>query len=156
MSLQSTFQNTTMAANATIQSTIGQIRGRISNLANSATTALSGLWDGGFVGISEAEITGTLIPAINRYCDTIMDQIRQFNAAAETSVAFRGAPEEAVTIYVQAVKELLTNYVRLMQLEASTAKRAFEQWNQGQQNVAQSARSSAQDIRAAAQDLSLD
>ena len=110
MSIESTIQNTSMLVNATIQDKVGQIKGRINNLTNSATTALSSLWDGGFVGISEAEITGTLIPAINKYCDTIMDQIRQFNAAAETSVAFRGAPEEAVTIFVQAVKELLTNY----------------------------------------------
>lgn len=156
MTGQTFVQNTSMAAGASIQALTGQFQTRIEGITSTAGATLSGLWSGGFVGISEAELEGTLLPAIEKYCTEIQSQINQFNAAAEAAKAFRGEPEQAVSAFVGCVKQLLTNYVRLMVLEKQSAKNAYQQWNEGQQKVAQNVQISAEDIRSAAQGLSLD
>ena len=156
MSIQSGLQNAGSAVGNNVQSLINQGKSRLESVIGTLNAGISGLWNGGFVGISEAELEGTLVPAIYRYCDTIEAQIAEFNAAANTAVAFKGDTQQAVTEFVTAAKTLLQAYVHTMRLEAFKAKQAYKQWQEGQQNVAQSTSSNAQEIRSAAQGLSLD
>lgn len=156
MSIQSGLQNVGSAVGNNVQSAITQGKSRLESVIGTLNAGISGLWNGGFVGISEAELEGTLVPAIYQYCDRIEAQIAEFNAAANTAVAFKGDTQQAVTEFVTAAKTLLQAYVHTMRLEAFKAKQAYKQWQEGQQNVAQSTSSNAQEIRSAAQGLSLD
>ena len=157
MSLQSYVGNMGSAYANSGQITLTWATGMIENIVGSVKTGLGSIWGGGFAGISEAKLNGELIPAIEKYCETISSSINQFNAEADVTSSFAGPEvQAAVSEFVSSVKELLIAYVSTMKQEIAAAQGAYQQYQSGAQSVGSNVSSTAQEIRGAASGIKLD
>ena len=114
------------------------------------------LWADGFVGISKERLSNTLVPAIEKYCETIKNSINAFNAETETTSTFKGDVADAVSKYLADAKIALQTYVDNMETETTIANKAYEQWESQASAVAGTVNSSAEEIRSAASSFRLD
>ena len=157
MSIQSGLGNIASGAGNIGQSTLTWATGRIESIMGTVKTGLGSIWGGGFAGISEAKLNSDLIPAIEKYCETISNSINQFNAEADVTSSFAGPEvQAAVSEFVSSVKDLLTAYVSTMRQEIAAAQGAYQQYQSGAQSVGSSVSSTAQEIRGAASGIRLD
>lgn len=157
MSIKSISGNVGSYLNNTAETGLAYGRNLLNNVTNTVSTSLGNIWSGGFAGISQTEVEGTLIPAIEKYCETIEGQISSFNAEGDLSQTFAGEKMQAAAgDYVSAIKELLQAYVSTMRQEIARVRQAYEAWNSGTASVASNASSNASEIRSAANSIKLD
>lgn len=157
MSIQSGIGNITAGVGNAVDGGLAWASSRLESLVGTVKAGLGNIWGGGFAGISKDKIDADLIPALERYCETIEDSINQFNADADVTSSFAG-PElaPAVKDFVSAIKELLKAYVSTMRKEIASVNSAYEQYTTGSQSVASNVSTNAQDIRSAASEVRLD
>lgn len=157
MTIESGLGNLVTGAGNAGQAGLAWANARLENIVGSVKTGLGNIWGGGFAGISIERINSDLIPAVNKYCETIESAINQFNADADVTSSFAGTElETAVQDFIKAIKELLAAYVSTMRKEIAAINSAYEQYTSGAQNVASNVASNASEIRAAANDIRLD
>ena len=156
MSIQSAIGNITSAMDNNIDATIAGARSRLEAIVGGIQTALSNFWDGGFAGIDEAGLEGSLKPAIIAYCDKIDGIIQGFNENPKLEVAYKGAIQSAASDFIKAVKQILEAYVSTMRVNISDATVAFQNYSQGASQIASNVSSDAGDIRVQADQINLD
>lgn len=124
---------------------INAATGEIENIIGSAKTAISNLYDGGFVGMSK-EGFENLNQKIETYCKSIEEEINKFNEEAKNSEAYAGEISTAVHEYVKAIQGLLTAYVSTMRINQEQAILAFNQFHSSEQKIAQNITQDAQSV----------
>lgn len=156
-SIQSVTGNISSFGTNTVESGLAYAKTLINNRISSVSTSLSNVWSGGFAGINKQRVEGKLIPAIEKYCKDIENDIAQFNADGDMSTTFAGQEMQAAAkTFVEAVKSLLQSYVSQMRVEISAVNKAYDAWEAGTSSVASTANENAEEIRRTAESIKLD
>ena len=138
-----------------LSSVLTTAKTQIENIIGGATTSLTNVWDGGFVGMS-ASGKDELKNNLENYCNRIQAIIDGFNHEGDISSAFKGDIEVAAKDFVAAIKELLQAYVSTMRQEISELEDAYNSFIAASSGVAQDVHDAAQDIRSNADSIRLD
>ena len=154
-----------------VEQVVGNINRNVGNTVTSLLTEASGiyrqinqvtlaglnhLWTGGFAGISEDKLRD-LDAAINVYIKGLYGCVNKLSTQDISSAALRGpGVMEAVTAYIDSIKELLNSYISTLNTEKDQMWQAYSNYKAAAQSIAQSVSSDAQTIRQNAQSIKLD
>lgn len=155
MSISSTIGNISYNVQDNISSLLSFGRTSIENIVGTTTTSLSNLWDGGFTGMSEAEMEN-LKQALTKYCADIQDVISGFDQTGDITQALKGDVQTAAYDFIAAIKVLLQAYVSTMKQEIAEADEAYRNFVASGKSISQDVQAAAADIRQNAKSISLD
>ncbi len=152
MSIRSVTNNTISTVGDSIATLVTNAKSAISNIVGTATTGIGNLYSGGFVGMSREGIE-QLNTAVENYCQTIEEAIKEFNDEASRADAYAGEISDAVHAYVEGMKEILSAYVSTMRKDQEEAAKAFNEFHSQEQSIAQDVSSDAADIKSNAESI---
>ena len=152
MSIQSRINNITSSIGDTIDSIVNSTTSKLSGIVNTATTGLSNLYAGGFVGMSRDGME-QLNAAVENYCKTIEDKINEFNDEASRADAYKGEISDAVHVYVEEKKKLLSAYVSTMRKEQEDAANAYNEFHKSEKGFASDIENDSSDVTSDAESI---
>lgn len=155
MSIRSTVGNFAFNVQDNISSVLTTTRSQIENIVGSTTTALSNVWSGGFVGMSQSGMDD-LKTKLTDYCDGLQLAIDGFDQNGDITSALQGEVQTAAYDFIAAVKELLQAYVSTLKQEIAEADQAYNNFMSSGKSISQDVENAASDIRSNASQISLD
>lgn len=155
MSIQSSVGNFTRNAQESVRSVISSATGRLDGIVGSATTTVSNVFSGGFVGISVTN-ADSLKNAINNYIQGVQDTINGFNENANLENAYKGEVQVATQEFLRAVKQLLQAHITQMRVNLKEFDEVIANYTQGATDLGSQVTQQADEIRQNATQIKID
>ena len=154
MSLRSDVGNFIANLRNQIESALSTGLSGMSGLAQSAGTALSNVWGGGFAGMKDPE---EFCSAVAAYSAKVHEAVNAYNAAADLDSSFKGQVQAELNTFVTETKNLLNAWVKLVDKWAEESRAAYQAWKEGDtQSVAANVQNSSEEVKEMAKNVSLD
>lgn len=153
MGIQAIIGDIRSNAGQTIQSLLDTAYSHASGMAGSIGTFISNVYDGGFAGVSDFD---ALKQAITRYKEEVQSIVDTYNANADLEQTFKGEVATAMHEFVTNTKTLLEAYASMVEQWNIDLVDVYTKYQEGASSTAQKIQSDAQDVLAAAQNISLD
>ena len=131
----------------TVSGIINQTSGIFRQMSQAIVATDKVMWTGGFAGISEQGMHD-LDSVIENYIIGCQDCVKQLNTEGISAEALKGPGiMEAVTAYINGVKDLLNAYIYTLNAEKKEMWNAYNNYKKAAQSIASSVSSDAQKIR---------
>lgn len=154
MSLRSDVGNFIANLKNQIESALSTGLTGLGGMAQSAGTALSNVWSGGFAGMKDP---ADFCTAVKNYSAKVHEAVDAYNASADLESSFKGQVQGELSEFVTETKNLLNLWVKLVDKWASEAEGAFQAWKDGDaQSVSANVSNAVEDVKQMAQNISLD
>lgn len=154
MSLRSDVGNFIANLKNQIESALSTGISGLSGMAQSAGTALSNVWGGGFAGMKDPVEFCT---AVKNYSVKVHEAVDAYNAAADLESSFKGQVQGELSEFVTETKNLLNAWVKLVDKWADEANEAYKAWADGdKQSVSANVQNAVDDVKQMAQNITLD
>lgn len=105
-----------------------------------------------FAGVSNFE---DLKEAISKYSREVQEIVKEYDERARLDTTFKGKAGEELHTFVEATKELLNAYVKLIEKWNEELDDAYARYQAGDVQIQQNVQSDAQAVQQAAQNVSL-
>jgi len=102
MPLAQTVQSIRQGLTSEVRDIASSLSSKLSGIVGGISARVGSLIEGDVVGINEAEIP-TMKTAIQTYVDALSEHLKEINAAADTSGAFKGQYADAIKEYTTAI-----------------------------------------------------
>ena len=143
-----------------VRSTVGQrissfldmAWGAVSGLATNIGSFVANIWDGGFAGVSNFEQLKT---AITNYSNNVKEIVDTYDTSADLESTFKGQAGTAMTEFITSTKSLLDAYVKLVEKWNVELDDAYQKYQEGDTNLAESVTSDAEDVASAAEKVEI-
>ena len=155
MSIQSSIGSFTRNTQEGVRSVISRASGMLDGIVGSATTTVSNVFSGGFVGISTAN-ADSLKNAINNYIQGVQDTINGFNENANLENAYKGEVQAANQEFLRAVKELLQAHITQMRVNLKDFDEVVANYTQSASDLGSQVTQQADEIRQNATQIKID
>lgn len=154
MSLRSDVGNFIANLKNQIESALSTGLSGLSGMAQSAGTALSNVWGGGFAGMKDP---AEFCTAVKNYSVKVHEAVDAYNAAADLESSFKGQVQGELSEFVTETKNLLNAWVKLVDKWAEEANEAYKAWDDGdKQSVSANVQNAVDDVKQMAQNITLD
>ncbi len=155
MSIQSSIGSFNRNTQEGVRSVISRAAGMLDGIVGSATTTVSNVFSGGFVGISTAN-ADSLKNAINNYIQGVQDTINGFNENANLENAYKGEVQAATQEFLRAVKELLQAHITQMRVNLKDFDEVVANYTQSASDLGSQVTQQADEIRQNATQIKID
>lgn len=155
MSIQSSIGSFTRNTQEGVRSVISRASGMLDGIVGSATTTVSNVFSGGFVGINTANAE-SLRTAINNYIQGVQDTINGFNENANLENAYKGEVQVATQEFLRAIKDLLQAHITQMRLNLTDLNEAIKNYEEAASDLGSQVTQQADEIRQNATQIKID
>ena len=154
MSLRSDVGNFISNLRNQIESALSTGLSGLGGMAQSAGTALSNVWGGGFAGMKDPE---EFCSAVAAYSAKVHEAVDAYNASADLDSSFKGQVQAELNTFVTETKNLLNAWVKLVDKWAEESRAAYQAWQDGDaQSVSANVQNAVDDVKQMAQNITLD
>ncbi len=155
MSIQSSIGSFTRNTQEGVRSVISRASGMLDGIVGSATTTVSNVFSGGFVGINTANAE-SLRTAINNYIQGVQDTINGFNENVNLENAYKGEVQVATQEFLRAIKDLLQAHITQMRLNLTDLNEAIKNYEEAASDLGSQVTQQADEIRQNATQIKID
>ena len=152
MSLKTDFESTLAAAENALQTAFSMGGSLIGGGLTQAGVALSNIWDGGFIGVSDFEALKT---AISKYVEDAQKIVDEYNEKADLENTFKGKAGEAMSEFIVVTKKLLQAWVAALSLWKEELDAYMAEYQAGDQEIASDVAANTESVEKAASEISL-
>ena len=131
-------------------STAGSV---LQGILGSASTFVSNIWGGGFVGIKDFD---ELYAAVKQYAANVQAAVDEYNETADISSTIKGQAAEGVSQFVVSTKELLRAYASLVKAWERELEEVKVKYEEATGQINSGVSDAAAQVSNAAKSISLD
>ena len=131
-------------------STAGSV---LQGILGSASTFVSNIWGGGFVGIKDFD---ELYNSVTTYAANVQAAVDEYNEVADISSTIKGQAAEGVSQFVVSTKELLRAYASLVKAWVTELEQVKSAYEKETGSIHTTVSEAATEVSNAAKNISLD